>query len=72
MLKCILSNNLNVSNERMNELLLRCLFEYRTSIHSSTGETPSKLMFGREPRTRLDLILPPTNTDMQTSQDSSR
>lgn len=35
------------------------LFEYRTTIHCTTGVTPAKLMFGRELRSRLDLIVPP-------------
>ncbi|XP_063360612.1 uncharacterized protein LOC134649677 [Cydia amplana] len=35
------------------------LFEYRTTVHSTTKETPAKLMFGRELRSRLDLIVPP-------------
>uniref|UniRef100_T1HPQ9 Uncharacterized protein n=1 Tax=Rhodnius prolixus TaxID=13249 RepID=T1HPQ9_RHOPR len=34
----------------------RYLYHYRTSEHSTTGETPAKLMFGRELRTRWDAL----------------
>ncbi|TLY46627.1 MAG: DDE-type integrase/transposase/recombinase, partial [Gammaproteobacteria bacterium] len=39
-------------------VLSRLLFDYRNSVHLTTGETPSKLMFNRNLRTRLDLIRP--------------
>eukprot|EP00733_Pompholyxophrys_punicea_P000788 Pompholyxophrys_punicea_v1_NODE_288_length_2379_cov_34.988812.p1 type:complete len:196 gc:universal NODE_288_length_2379_cov_34.988812:645-58(-) len=34
------------------------LLTYRTTPHSVTGESPAKLMFGRELRTKLSLLLP--------------
>lgn len=34
------------------------LLDYRNSIHSTTGETPARLMVGRNLRSRLDLLNP--------------
>ena len=36
----------------------RFLLKYRTTVHSSTGHTPSELMYGHTVRTRLDLLKP--------------
>ncbi|XP_061707861.1 uncharacterized protein K02A2.6-like [Cydia pomonella] len=44
---------------QLNCKLQSYLFEYRTTVHCTTKETPAKLMFGRELRSRLDLIVPP-------------
>ncbi|XP_049866275.1 uncharacterized protein K02A2.6-like [Pectinophora gossypiella] len=38
--------------------LLKYLMDYRNSIHSITGNSPSQLVFGRKLKTRLDLINP--------------
>ena len=38
--------------------LCQFLLKYRSTPHPSTGETPSKLMFGREIRTRLHMLHP--------------
>ncbi|CAG9116295.1 unnamed protein product [Plutella xylostella] len=59
MLKCIFETNMNASVEQVNEKLSSYLFEFRNSVHCSTGESPAKLMFGRELRGKLDLIMPP-------------
>lgn len=56
MLKCILKDNQTQTN--VQNKLLSYLFTYRNTTHCVTGETPSKLMFGRNLRTRLDLIMP--------------
>ncbi|XP_046404103.1 uncharacterized protein K02A2.6-like [Ischnura elegans] len=40
--------------------LPRFLFDYRLAPHSTTGEAPSKLMFGRLPRSRLAVVKPNT------------
>ena len=34
------------------------LFNYRSTPHSTTGQSPAQLMFGRKLRTRLDLLWP--------------
>lgn len=57
MLKCITMDR-NVSHKQIEEKLLGFLFDYRNTVHCSTGKSPAELMFGRKLRTRLDLILP--------------
>lgn len=52
---CILSNS-NVKG--INNKLLKYLFDYRNSVHSSTGCSPAQLVFGQKLRSRLDLIKP--------------
>ncbi|CAK1597918.1 unnamed protein product [Parnassius mnemosyne] len=59
MLKCILIDNLPL--HKVHDMLLGYLFNYRNTVHCTTGETPAKLMFGRNLRSRLDLILPLKN-----------
>ncbi|KAL0894785.1 hypothetical protein ABMA27_013312 [Loxostege sticticalis] len=56
MLKCILQGD--IPSHKIDETLLGYLFNYRNTVHCTTGETPAKLMFGRHLRSRLDLILP--------------
>lgn len=41
-------------DEKINSML----FAYRTSVHSSTKETPFYLVYGRQPRLPVDLALP--------------
>ncbi|XP_045536272.1 uncharacterized protein K02A2.6-like [Papilio machaon] len=38
--------------------LLKFLFDYRNSIHSTTGLSPAELVYGRKLKSRLDLINP--------------
>ena len=42
----------------LQKALCQFLLKYRTTPHPSTGETPSKLMFGREIKTRLHKLHP--------------
>lgn len=46
------------SNLQTDTLISRHLFHYRSSIHATTGETPFKLMCGREMRTHFDKLKP--------------
>ncbi|XP_054711181.1 uncharacterized protein K02A2.6-like [Uloborus diversus] len=39
-------------------IINKSLFDYRNTPHTTTGETPAKLMFVRALRTRLDLLRP--------------
>ena len=49
-----------VKNQRdWDELLPFVGFAYRSSVHESTGETPNMLMFGREVKLPLDLMVEP-------------
>ena len=49
---------LKKSKEPLQQTLDRFLFNYRLTPHSTTGVAPAELMFGRRPRTRLDLLRP--------------
>ena len=42
----------------LQQTLSNFLLMYRSTPHSTTGETPSKLFLGRQLRTRFDLLLP--------------
>ena len=42
----------------IDERVARFLFHYRNTPHSTTGQTPSELLLGHRPRSRLDLLLP--------------
>ena len=55
------SNNINL---KVNTFLIR----YRNTPHAITGESPSKLFLGRNPRTRLDLHTPDTKQTVSNSQ----
>lgn len=44
--------------KNLDVIIQRYLFDYRVAPHSTTGESPAKLMFGRTPRTRFDFIRP--------------
>lgn len=58
----------NTSNVKINCKLMKYLFDYRNSIHSTTGTSPAQLVFGKQLRSRLDLLTetnspPPSLTD---------
>lgn len=46
------------SNTDLNTLMQRFLMNYRNIEHNTTGEPPTKLMFGRKIRSQMDLIKP--------------
>ena len=48
--------------------LARILLAYRTTPHSTTGNTPAKLLLGRNLRTRLDLLKPNTAEHVESKQ----
>lgn len=45
--------------ENIDMVINTFLFDYRTTRHCTTGETPSKLLLGREIRTRFSMLSPP-------------
>ena len=55
-------------NGSIDTKLCRFLFTYRTSPHSTTGQTPAELMMGRRLRTRMDCLLPDLQDRVAVSQ----
>ncbi|XP_028161637.1 uncharacterized protein K02A2.6-like [Ostrinia furnacalis] len=69
MLKCILDNN-NLTQLAVQEKLWGFLFDYRNTVHCSTGFTPAKLMMGRDLKSRLDLIFSENNYERSELQNN--
>ncbi|XP_061727739.1 uncharacterized protein K02A2.6-like [Cydia pomonella] len=65
---CLLSST-SVKDNKIK--LLKYMFDYRNSIHSTTGFSPAQLVYGRKLRSRLDLlnpaILPPSSSSIALS-----
>ena len=53
-----LSQLFDVQSQDLSEALAQILLRYRTTPHSTTGKSPAEMMFGRNVRTRLDLLHP--------------
>ncbi len=53
MLKTMVSEN----DKNWDTMLQKALLHYRSSVHSSTGFTPYRLMFGREMRLPIDTVI---------------
>lgn len=53
---------LKCTKSQLNLELCNILLTYRKMIHPSTGKSPSMLVFGRQIRSRLDLLLPKNET----------
>lgn len=49
---------LNCDRNKMHAELFNILLTYRKTIHPVTGKSPSMMLFGRQIRSRLDLMLP--------------
>ncbi|XP_046406272.1 uncharacterized protein K02A2.6-like [Ischnura elegans] len=60
------------SNVPLHIALQRFLFDCRISPHSTTGEPPSLLMFGRVLRSRLSLLKPSINQTVTTKQEHQK
>ena len=54
---------INKNQDDWDELLPICAMAYNGSVHSSTGFSPFFLMFGREMRMPLEMVLPPPDAD---------
>ena len=52
--------------------LIRVLFKYRNTPHSTTNETPAKLLFGRQPITPLDRIRPSLKNRVEVARDRQK
>ena len=53
-------------------ILAMFLLAYRTTPHATTGESPAKLLFNRELRTRLDLVKPVLQDKIATAHSRQR
>ena len=55
-------------NVSLDDALLKFLFSYRISPHSTTGFSPAELMFSRKLRCRLDFVFPDSSRESMKSQ----
>ena len=66
---CIVKKGLHKMKEgTLSDRLARFLISHHNTPHSTTGASPSELMFGRRIYTRLDVIKPSLETRMKRSQ----
>ena len=56
----------------LEDRLSRFLFLYRITPHSTTGSSPAQLLFGRQPRSRLDLLRPDLQSKVQQQQERQK
>lgn len=68
MIKSILESSSNGPKEK----LLDYLFEYRNTIHCTTGVTPAMLLLGRNLRGKLDLVVPPRSVNNNNNCDEPK
>ena len=66
--KTIMKKCNKVNNKEINLFLMT----YRITPHATTGETPAKLLIGRNLRTRLDLLKPDTSSRVRQKQDNMK
>ena len=52
--------------------LARVLMAYRVTPHAATGRTPAEMLFGRNLRTRMNLMVPSAETALQAARDRQR
>lgn len=53
----------------LNLILQRFLFHFRNTPHTTTGESPAKMLFGRGLRTKFDLLMPSTVEIIKSNQE---
>ncbi|XP_062541104.1 uncharacterized protein K02A2.6-like [Armigeres subalbatus] len=53
---------LNCDKSKMHSELCNILLSYRKTIHQATGKSPSMMLFNRQIRSRLDLMVPNTTS----------
>lgn len=64
MVKTVKKSLLKIGNANFNNInskLYRILFDYRNTIHCTTGKTPAELFLGRKIKCRFDLLSPCKN-----------
>ncbi len=57
-----------ISGSSLQERLSRFLFRYRITPHTTTGVSPAEMLFGRRPRSKLDLLQPSISAKVETQQ----
>ena len=60
------------SGDPINTRVLRFLFQYRITPHSTTGNSPAELLLGRRPRSCLDLLLPDISNQVHQKQQTQK
>ena len=60
------------SDGPLEEKLQQFLFQYRITPHSTTGSSPAQLLFGRQLRSRLDLLRPDLHSRVQQRQEQQK
>lgn len=61
--KSIRANLANVKPDSVDVILNRFLFDYRITVHSTTGISPAESMCGRQLKSRFSLLKPPRVKD---------
>ena len=61
-----------ISSGAVDTKLAQFLFPYRITPHSTTGRSPAELMFGRQLRTRFDLLHPNVQEKVVKKQDKQK
>ena len=64
--------NAENDNRSLQHKLSVFLFKYRTTPHALTNETPAKLLYGRNLRTRLDILKPDLQAKVASGQDQMK
>lgn len=59
---------ISCQKNELRKQIAQILFAYRRAIHSTTGKSPAMMMFGRQIRNRLDLMMPNQNTKIDQKQ----
>ena len=61
-MNAMLAQYVSVNQNDWDVLIPSVLFAYRTAVHNSTGFSPYKLLFGREPKQPIDFQFPITSS----------
>ena len=63
----------NINNEHSNwdEILPQLQYAYNVSTHATTGVSPFYMIFGREPKFPLDLMLKKSEVDLPTTNEEN-
>lgn len=65
---CILNSVGRDRSANLNAIIARFLFDYRNTTHSTTNETPAKLLINKNLRCRFDLLFPSITDTIENHQ----